>query len=373
MTRRELLASGCVAVAASAACSGEALSPEPTFPRLGVQRWRGVNLGGWLVLEKWMTPSLFEGRKGSDEYTFCLEGGADALKRLGKHRDTFITEADFRWIAARGLNAVRLPVGYWVLEGDKPFVSARAHFERALCWASKHGLGVLVDLHAAPGSQNRWDHSGRAGEIGWHRSPENIGRTLDAIEGLAQFCAPHPCVVGIELLNEPRWDVPMPVLRDYYEQGYARVRKHLTAERCAVVIHDGFRPFDWDGFMVGSAYASVALDTHIYQCYTEDDHKLDAAGHARKALGRPDEFAKMQRGRPAIVGEWSVALNPKSLEGLTGFARETAIRTYGQAQLLSYERTGGWFYWSYKLEPKWDWNFRHCVERGLLPERYGDG
>ena len=22
---------------------------------------RGVNLGGWLVLEKWITPSLFEG------------------------------------------------------------------------------------------------------------------------------------------------------------------------------------------------------------------------------------------------------------------------------------------------------------------------
>ena len=27
---------------------------------------RGVNLGGWLVLEKWMTPSIFEGLNAVD-------------------------------------------------------------------------------------------------------------------------------------------------------------------------------------------------------------------------------------------------------------------------------------------------------------------
>ena len=30
------------------------------------QKLRGVNLGGWLVLEKWMTPSLFEGLQATD-------------------------------------------------------------------------------------------------------------------------------------------------------------------------------------------------------------------------------------------------------------------------------------------------------------------
>lgn len=28
---------------------------------------QGVNLGGWLVLEKWMTPSLFDGTTAADE------------------------------------------------------------------------------------------------------------------------------------------------------------------------------------------------------------------------------------------------------------------------------------------------------------------
>jgi glucan 1,3-beta-glucosidase len=367
-SRREFVAASAIGAAALQARLGAVEEP---FARLGAKRWRGVNLGGWLVLEKWMTPSLFEGTKAVDEYSLCREG-ADALKRLRKHRDTFITEADFRWIAARGLNAVRLPVGYWVLKDVRPFVASREHFTKALQWAARYGLAVIVDLHAAPGSQNGWDHSGRAGEIGWHTSQANVSRTLDVVEAIAQFCKPHPCVAGIELLNEPRWDVPMPILRSYYEEGYRRVRKHLPSGRCAVILHDGFRPFDWEGFLLGPSYASVALDTHIYQCYTDDDRKTDAAGHVRRALGRPEEFAKMQRTHPIIVGEWSVALDGKSLEGLQGFARTTATRAYGQAQLLSYERTAGWFYWTYKLEMKWDWNFRYCVDAGILPNAYAD-
>ena len=29
---------------------------------------KGVNLGNWLVLEKWMSPSLFDGTTAEDEY-----------------------------------------------------------------------------------------------------------------------------------------------------------------------------------------------------------------------------------------------------------------------------------------------------------------
>jgi aryl-phospho-beta-D-glucosidase BglC (GH1 family) len=31
------------------------------------------------------------------------------------HRNTFITEADFDTMATLGINAVRLPIGYWVV------------------------------------------------------------------------------------------------------------------------------------------------------------------------------------------------------------------------------------------------------------------
>jgi len=40
------------------------------------QKLKGVNLGGWLVLEKWMTPKLFEGTTAEDEYSFSFEENA---------------------------------------------------------------------------------------------------------------------------------------------------------------------------------------------------------------------------------------------------------------------------------------------------------
>ena len=55
-------------------------------------KWRGVNLGGWLVLEKWITPSLYAGVQAEDEYTLCQTlGKAKASERLKRHRETWIT------------------------------------------------------------------------------------------------------------------------------------------------------------------------------------------------------------------------------------------------------------------------------------------
>ena len=64
--------------------------PQPTPPVL-----RGVNLGNWLLLEKWMRPSLFEGTSAKDEYTLCEVLGPAAGARMLRHRDTFIQEEDF--------------------------------------------------------------------------------------------------------------------------------------------------------------------------------------------------------------------------------------------------------------------------------------
>ncbi len=343
----------------------------PTVPAPGA-KWRGVNLGGWLVLEKWMTPSLYAGHDDAlDEYSLSAAWGGEAEARLKAHRDTFITEADFKWIAGCGLNVVRIPVGYWVLEGDKPFVGAAAKLDWAFQQARKVGLSVLLDLHGAPGSQNGWDHSGRQGALQWHTSKDNIARTVRVIGDLAQRYKSYNNLVGIELLNEPRWDVPLDILKDYYQQAYRAARRHVKSS-VAIVIHDGFRPFEWAGFMQEPEYANVLLDTHLYQCYTEEDRKRSASEQIqRAAIDRRKELERAKRQLPTIVGEWSIALDPQSLQGETGFARDVARRAFGDAQLLSYETTNGWIYWTYKLESSSDWNFRDSVERGLLPAHYG--
>ena len=34
---------------------------------------KGVNLGNWLVLEKWMSPDLFAGTEAEDETQLCSD------------------------------------------------------------------------------------------------------------------------------------------------------------------------------------------------------------------------------------------------------------------------------------------------------------
>ena len=107
-------------------CSTSVLSPiYASFP-YGSQKVRGVNLGGWLVLEvlkffssslltkkihwpwiiqPWITPSIFDNTGDSrivDEYTLGQYRKSDTLSTLQHHWDTWITESDFSAIAAAG-------------------------------------------------------------------------------------------------------------------------------------------------------------------------------------------------------------------------------------------------------------------------------
>lgn len=118
-----------------------------------VEKIRGVNIGGWLVLEPWITPSIFEevGDAAVDEWTLSdVLGKEKAKDRLSQHWKTFITERDFEEISAAGMTHVRIPVGYWALIPlkDEPYVDGQLDFlDQAISWAQSAKLQVIVDLH----------------------------------------------------------------------------------------------------------------------------------------------------------------------------------------------------------------------------------
>jgi len=331
---------------------------------------RGVNLGSWLVLERWMAPDVYDGTDAPDEYSLCVDLGNQAKSRLDRHRERFITADDFRWIRDHGLNAVRLPVGYWALEAPKPFVECSRFIDFALDQCQGNGLKLLLDLHGAPGSQNGWDHSGRSGPINWHKDPQNIKETLRILESFAQNYGNHPALSGIELLNEPRPNIPIEILQQFYQDGYTRIRRH-AGPGVAVVIHDSFRPLVWKNFMKGPSFTNVILDTHLYQCFDKEARARSAFEQLAFALDRNTTLGQMQREElPTLVGEWSLSLPGRATSGLSTLQVESVTRGYAGAQLLTYEATRGWFFWSYKLQQPSEWHFRHCVERGWLPTNF---
>jgi glucan 1,3-beta-glucosidase len=328
------------------------------------ERLRGVNLGGWLVLERWMMPALFDQLKAQDEYDFCVELSDTKHDRLQKHRDSFIQKSDFEWLATHGINAARIPVGHWIFDGQEPYVSAIEYLDKAMGWATESKLKVIIDFHAAPGSQNGWDHSGKAGKIEWHKNTDNIRRSLDIIEQLAERCKDTECLYGIELLNEPHWTIPLNILIDYYKAGYARVRKHC-GDKVAVIISDSFRPLTtWKDVMTEPEFTNVLVDTHLYQAFDAEYKTMDLAGH----LQRAKDWQQMIDGfsRPLIVGEWSLGIASNAYSGLDENDSNAAHQAYARGQLEAFQPATGQFFWNYKTETPDEWNFRNCYENGFF-------
>jgi glucan 1,3-beta-glucosidase len=126
------------------------------------EKVRGVNLGGWLVLEPWITPSLFEqgGAEAIDEWCLTNDLGGSAQDTLSQHWNSFITADDFHQISAAGMNHVRIPIGYWAVvpQPGEPYVQGQLDvLDQAIGWARDAGLKVIVDLHGGKFSASMFD------------------------------------------------------------------------------------------------------------------------------------------------------------------------------------------------------------------------
>jgi glucan 1,3-beta-glucosidase len=330
------------------------------------EQLRGVNLGGWLVLERWMTPSLFNGLNAKDEYGFCVELGDAKYERLQRHHDSFIKKSDIKWLTNKGINALRIPVGHWIFDGQEPYVPAIKYLDTVIQWAAEYNMRVLIDFHAAPGSQNGQDHSGKVGPIEWHQHPENMSRSLDVIEQLAKRYGSQKSLYGIELLNEPHRKIPFPVLVAFYKAAYERVRKHCD-HTVAVVISDAFRPLrKWHEVMADPEYHNVVLDTHLYQAFGRWQRWYRLRCHLKQSNRWRRRLARFSNPQSIIVGEWSLGVASRAYNSLSDAKSLAAHQAYARSQLEAFKPATGQFFWNYKTETPDEWNFRSCYEKGYF-------
>nr|CAB3494859.1 unnamed protein product [Digitaria exilis] len=252
------------------------------------------------------------------EYQICNGyGKANATQVLRNHRNTFITEKDFDFTASSGLNAVRIPVGW------------------------KYNIGVIVDLHAAPGSQNPFEHSAtRDGSQLWGNTDANINQTVQVREQHS---------LAVELLNEPLAPgVNLSSLTKYYQDGYKAVRKYTST---AYVI---ISPANFTG---------AVLDVHYYNLF---DIKFDTLtvqqniDFVRNNRSADLKAITNQNGRPlTFVGEWAGAWAVQGANA-TDYKRFARIQqdVYGNA-------TFGWAYWTLQ-NVNAVWNMTYMIQNGII-------
>jgi glucan 1,3-beta-glucosidase len=337
-----------------------------------MEKIRGLNLGGWLVLEKWMTPELYENYHAEDEFNLLklVSNPKDFLK---KHRETFITEEDFKWIKEHNINTLRIPVGHWLFKADYPYFEAKEYVDRAFVWAKKYGLNIVLDVHAAKGCQNGFDNGGLSGIMEWHKDKNNVKHTLDFIQDLCDIYGKEEILSGIQLLNEPHKVIDLVIIQDFYLIGYKIIRDSL-GDKVSVIFHDAFRLDQWKDFFKKNKFTNVYLDTHMYQVFGELSNQatiFDATVFVLEK--RMKVLREMKKIVPIIVGEWSVGMtNDLLLKANDDIQKEAYHHILGNLLLLSFEEADGWFFWNYKLSDQSTikhpgWSFRKMVEENILP------
>eukprot|EP00897_Mesotaenium_endlicherianum_P005526 jgi/Mesen1/5000/ME000025S04400 len=150
------------------------------------------------------------------EWQLAQQLGKRATSAMQARARSFLTEADFAYFRAQRINTIRIPVGYWVALGARapdPFPKNDA---LALDWAfqmgAKYGVRIFVGIHAAPASQNGWDHSAtRDGFPLWGSNATNVQTLVDAVAWLAQRYGASSAFMGIGLMNEPVVSDTMPL------------------------------------------------------------------------------------------------------------------------------------------------------------------
>ncbi|KAK8864468.1 hypothetical protein IAR55_001718 [Kwoniella newhampshirensis] len=371
---------------------------------------RGVNLGGWFILENWMMPSFFEtddlaNTYINDEWTYCEVLGKDeCLHRLEKHWDSYITEDDFKRFANYSLNTVRIPMGYWSWtdpEEYEPYIQGQLpYLEKALNWSSVWGLDVMMDLHGLPGGQNGQDNQGYKGPIEFQNNGTNMDRAMAALANMTQFVTQdkfNGVVKAIELTNEPYIlqynpnGMEFDVLADFYVKGYNAVRgaEYIPEgfNEVMVVIHDAFQPvlnwkYFWSQENLGLNWTNYALDTHIYDAFGGASSK-SWQEHLDTICWQAAAIAEAQTNFPVIVGEFALGVNTycvdyQSCWGLSmsdviynftsSYEASLFMRQFWEVQSDVYELGAGWIFWSVHHELAGPWSWTQSAAQNWIPE-----
>ncbi|KAE8693258.1 hypothetical protein F3Y22_tig00110814pilonHSYRG00159 [Hibiscus syriacus] len=205
--------------------------------------------------------------------------------------------------SAKGLSAVRIPVGWWIAQDPTPpppFVGGSSKaLDNAFTWAEKYGLKVIVDLHAVKASQN--------GNLNVeYNSLTDGGRPVH-----------NKCIC------DPIGSIGNADPRELYSLAVSMNR--------------------------------VAIDVHYYNLFSDNFRSLTPQQNI--------DYINTQRasdlGRLISNGEWTGEFDrdDASMEDYKRFVK-AQMDVYGAA-------TFGWAYWSYKCEEN-HWSLKWMIENNFI-------
>ncbi|KXN88007.1 Glucan endo-1,6-beta-glucosidase B [Leucoagaricus sp. SymC.cos] len=201
----------------------------------------GVNLGSWLLIEPWMLPQEWLDMGGescsdcsqciSSEFAFAKAYPESVDEKFNDHWNSWFNQQDVRDFIDVGINTVRIPLGYWIIED---LVDRSTEFyprgglkqlRRGLKQLREAGIVVILDHHALPGVQTPQQmFTGRCTTDVEFYTQYNYHRALiwtAVMTTLSHIDPNFGSVTAIEAVNEPIMDANQ-------TPGYGDFQKHFV-------------------------------------------------------------------------------------------------------------------------------------------------
>ncbi len=312
---------------------------------------KGVNFGGWLLMEGY----ILGGRnipEGEFKSRFSRIYGK---KELGffesEFRNTYITKEDFKIVSLWGANCIRLPFHYKFFE-KSPYKYNEQSFsfiKKILSWAQDCGVKVILDLHAACGSQNHdWHSDSRGKALLWER-PEYRDRTYSLWEYLASKLKNEKALYGYDVLNEAVVGKDrLGTLKNFYKDTVKAIRRADSKHK---IFLEGNSWAQQVEFLADILSDNTHISIHTYQPLNFTFNFKRNYKYPGKADGTVWDKRQMTR----YLKPYKVFSEKNKCDILVGeFGVNYRGNAYGETLWLNdilstFQEFGfGWTYWTYK-------------------------
>lgn len=341
---------------------------------------RGVNIGGWLLLDTTLNANLLSAAGAIDQWTFDSLAGSPS--KLADHWDSYFNESDVQLLKSYGINAIKVPVGYWAFDSSgTPYrQGADAYLEKAVGWAQAAGIKVWIDVSNTDSTQTTV-----VAEVSPDYAQTHSLSILETIATKYGSAAYADTVTAIEIFSSP---VALPpssstdaISADFLEQAFATIKKAAANPNLQVVAPDASAsPSTWQSTAQSlsptQGVFSVAETMSELSCPCEQ--QMTQAQHVQAACQRGYNMAGLDHSHISIyVGEFNPATNATmQVEGWTSDVVDD-VRKYVEAQLEVFEAyTSGYFFWSWNDDGEEvlgvGWGFKDGIDKGYIPNPLDD-
>lgn len=279
----------------------------------------GVNLGGWLLSELWMSPIAYtdESFAYSDAISVLTQrfGKDKAAELITLYEDSYIREEDFELIEKLGFNCIRIPFWYrnFMDEGCNMLTESNDDnpgFKR-LDWAidqcAKHGIYVILDMHGCPGGQSMSHSTGISGRNELYNNDKNLAAMEYLWTEIAKRYKDNPTVAAYDIMNEPQnnggysgeraWTPGSPEAVSLTNAVYDRMLRAIRrVDSTHIITVEGIWSID-----ALPDPREVGWDNVMYQLHIYDSNEKDIDGR----LSELCDTVRKKYNTAALVGEYN--------------------------------------------------------------------